>query len=230
MATAQNIIEAALRKVGNHSPKVSELNIGLTALQQLLASWSAERLMVYEVTVGSHILTIGNRQYTIGSSGSNILATRPLKIVSARLQNGNDEYPLRIDVLDHYNEIANKSISGRPTRLYYVQEYPLGRILLDRLPDLAYALNYDAWSPLTTVATLSTTLTLPPEYDRALVFNLAVDLAADYDGALPKEVYVIASQAKEAIEGVTVRPPNESKFDPVVTHSGRYDITTDTYS
>ena len=219
MSIAQDIVDAALRKLGVSIPKPLDRANALISLNSLLSSWGAKRLLVYEVSRETFALTIGKANYSISTG-------RRIKIVSAYLRDAGFDYPLEIKVLKDYNEISDKAISSMPTELYYVQN-PIGNIIFNYRPDKAYTLFFDSWKTLTTFTALNAVVALPPEYERALIFNLAVELASEYDQALGPEVYGIAAESKDILEGANSQSLQESKFDSVIIGAGRYNIYTD---
>ena len=231
MATAQDLIDAAIRKqgVGIITPSTTLRANGLEALNNLLSSWSAERLLVFAVTRENFTLTVDKASYTIGNAGGEDLSTvRPSKIMDAYLRDSNSfDSPLNIGVLSRYDRITDKAVDGRPRNLYYLQEYAAGKILFDYEPDEAYTLFLDSWKQLGELAALGTTVSLPNEYKRFLTNQLAIEISSEYDSDLPQEVFRIARESKDAIEDVNFQPPRESTFDAALTGRGGYNINTD---
>lgn len=228
MGNAQSdLVDPILRKLGISTPELSERNDCLVALNNLISSLSAERLFIHEVTRENFALTINDAEYTIGSGGD-FNTVRPTKIVDAYLRDSTTDYPLEIRPIGNYNDIKDKTRDGLPTILYYLQEYPLGKILLNYEPDKAYVLYLNSWKQITEFAKLTTSVSLPLEYKRMLIFNTAVDLASEYDEALSPEVFAIASSSKRALQMVNSKPVQESAFDSALTYLGRRrDIDTD---
>lgn len=230
MATAQDLIDSAIRKLGLGilTPSTTNRNNGLIAMNHMLASWGAERSLVYVVSRENFTLTINKASYTIGSAGD-FNTVRPVKIVDAFYRDAGVDFPLHIGILKEHNSIIDKAVDGAPRTIYYVPEFPLGKILLDFEPDKAYTLFIDSWKHLEESASLSTNFTGPPEYRRAIIYNLAIELAPEFDAVLSKEVFAIANESKAAIEAVNSTPAEESRFDAAITNRGRRDIKTDSY-
>ncbi|KKL78566.1 hypothetical protein LCGC14_2023580, partial [marine sediment metagenome] len=186
MATAGNIVDGAFKLCGVLLPTSTERTSALTTLNDLLALWSAERLLVYFVVEESFTLVVGTNVYTIGSAGT-FNTVRPQKITAAYLRDSdNIDYPLDVTMaLTEYNRISDKGTNARPERLYYAPEFPLGKIHFDSPPDATYTFNVFSWKPLTSFADLdSTTIVIPAEYVKALRYHLAVDLAPELTVAL----------------------------------------------
>ena len=228
MATAQDLIDAALRKIGTSIPDSTDRANGLIALNDMISSWSIDNLLVYAVTQESFTLTIGTYSYTIGSSGD-YDTVRPIKITNAYLRDSDGyDYPLDIISSKEYNDIADKDVSSRPTRLYYLPAFPLAKILFDYAPDAADTLYLDSQKHLSEFAALTTDFSMPPEYRRALIYNLAVDLAPEYDWVLTQEATRIAYESKDLLMDAksiaSVTP--EVVFDDAITQGGKANINT----
>ncbi|KKL64313.1 hypothetical protein LCGC14_2166320, partial [marine sediment metagenome] len=82
MATAGNIVDGAFKLCGVLVPTSTERTSALTTLNDLLALWSAERLLVYFVVEEPFTLVVGTNVYTIGSAGT-FNTVRPAKITAA---------------------------------------------------------------------------------------------------------------------------------------------------
>jgi len=230
ISTAEDIVKAALRKLGFSSPSDTKKNQALDALNMLLTSWSVGGLLIPYVTEDTHTLTIGTAKYSIGSSGD-INTARPIDIFDAFLRDSNsyDRY-LQVLSVKEYDQIVSKGSDGKPTTLYYYPSYPLAYIYFDYEPDDTYTLYLKSWKHLTEFSTLGTSIDLPPEYKRALVFNLAVEIASDEDYQLPQEVFMIAQAARENIEHQNAKflvPPEASFDDAIIQEGGVYNIFTD---
>lgn len=229
--TAGDIIDKAYKKIGIDSPDPAQDTLGLDALNNLLASWSAEGLLLPFITRETFTLTVGDAEYSIGS-GADFDTTRPIRIENAFLRDGTTDYPLTVSPLKDHNAIIDKTIESLPTRIFYLPELANGKILFDREPDKAYILHLDSWKALTEFAATTTTITsinIPNEYKRALIFNLAIELSSDEDYQLSQDVFFVARDSKEVITDLNAifRIPEEVDFDSTLLFNGRYDIVTD---
>lgn len=123
--TAQELINQALRTIGalasGESPSAEESNDALAALNQLIASWSAQALPIYQITRSAIALT-GAASYT--------LATRPVKIKAAAISTtATMSLPLKIATPPEWAEYMDKaSTADFGELLFYEDGYPLGRI------------------------------------------------------------------------------------------------------
>lgn len=226
MATAQTIIEASYRKCGIPTPSAAQLVDGLELLNNMVSLWGIE-FLIHAVTRENLTLTIGTATYTIGSSGS-LDTVRPIQIVNVYLRDSdNTDSPIDVISAKDYGDIIQKGTSGKPTRLYYIAEYPQAKIIFDYAPDKAYVVYFEFLKNFTEFATLATTVSLPNEYKEALVYNLAIRLAEDLDVELPASIISIAegSRALLGIIAAANRLPPKAGFE---FNSGkRYNITVD---
>lgn len=207
MSTARELVTASLRLCGIRIATETQLTEAFSRLNNLLASWSAERLLVASVVDESFTLVTGTASYTIGSSGT-FNTTRPMRITTGFLRDSSS-VDSEIDPsmsLQEYVAITDKISRGRPTRLYYAPEYPLGKISFDVPPDAAYTFRVFSWKPLSAIATLDTSISLPGEYEKVLRFSLAVDVAPEYSVALDQTVIQQAAGAHMTLRNLN-RPP-----------------------
>jgi len=218
MPTAQNIIEGALRLIGNSSPTPTELNNAFASLNDMISLWNTNNLMIYAIIEENFTLTVGKSSYTIGSGGD-FNTVRPVRIVNAfiRDSNNNDHEVDTTMSMEEYNEIVSKTSQGRPSRLYYATEYPLGKIYFNSKPIEAETLYLFSWKPFTEFASLSTNVNLPAEYNKALKYNLAVDLAPEYNVTIQSSVYNEAMLSKMNIENLHAQPISPAKFEDYIT-------------
>lgn len=208
MATASSIIRRSMRLIGalaeGETPSASEQADGLEALNAMLDSWRNESLAVYSLR--DEVLTLtGAASYTIGTGG-NLNTTRPVKIASAYQRVGTTDYPLRIaSALAWADLTAKAATSDVADLLYYDPAYPLGVLYLYPIPS-AGVLHLVTWVPLVSYAAADT-VALPPGYQDALTFSLAVRLAPEYSRPVTPEVAAMARSSKESIQRVNFRVP-----------------------
>jgi hypothetical protein len=207
---ASDLIKASIRLIGAYAPGETppseDLNDGLSALNLMLDSWFADRTLVYAVTKESFPLVAGQSSYTIGTSG-NFNTTRPFKIEGAYIRDSNnqDSFVEVTDDQNRYNLIGVKSTQGRPYILLYDPQMSTGKIYLYYTPDTTYTLYLDSWKPVTQVSSLSTSLTFPPGYERAIKYNLAIELAPEYGTSVKDEVAYLAKESKKEIQNLNTK-------------------------
>lgn len=226
MATAGDIITAAFIKVGVGSPTSNQTASALISLNNMVSSWGSE-LLAPSVTRENFTLTSGDAEYTIGPSGD-FDTTRPIKIQNAYLKDSDGyDYPLEIVAAKDVNAVAHKTTEARPEKMYFIPEVTQAKIIFECEPNEAYTLYIESWKNFTEFTGTTTTVTLPNEYKEALVYNLAVSLAEDWDRTPSKSVLGRARETKYLIDSANAatRPPSTAKFDFAV--GGWYNISTD---
>lgn len=216
MATALDLIKAAMRKAGvltkTESPSADEAADGLSSLNAMLESWSCDGINVAYRTLESHVLTSGTSNYTIGDGGD-IDTVRPVIIVSAYIRDGSTDYPVGIIGDEKYAAKQEKSTTGIPEELNYTAAYPLGVINLYPAPSSAYTLFILSEKTIGGGYSLSSTVSLPNGWERAIVHNLAVEIAPEYGQQVPNEVAVIALDSMSLLRRSIVKNRPIECFD-----------------
>ena len=201
MTTALDIITGSARLLGvvrkGEALTGDEAVDGLEMLNDLLASWTNNGLLVTSRTWESFTVASA-ASYTIGT-GQTLNTARPLKIANAFWRVTNTDCQLAIISDAEYQQISYKTLAtGYPEYLNYDNGYPAGKIRL--YPQGSGELHLLSEKPLTAVAALSTTVDLPPGWNRAFRANLAIEMAAEYGVSVPAEVVKIAQDSLSSIQ------------------------------
>jgi len=195
--TARQLITQSLQKIGalvkGEAPDADEAQDALRSLNALISSWSNDSLVIYARTWETFSLT-GAASYTIGTGG-NFNTSRPTNIVAAYTRSGTIDYPITIIDDEAFSTIAYKALQGLDQFLNYDNAYPLGNIRLWPVPSSSYTLFMLTEKPLTEIATLDTVIAFPPGWERALVYNLALELAPEYSQQPDASVVKIANDS-----------------------------------
>lgn len=220
--TASTLIGAALRKVSSYTPGQgidgNELTDCLAELNRMLDSWSNDGFLAPFRTLESFAMVVGQASYTIGS-GANFSTTRPDNIMSAFVRDSNNQdYYVTTDLTrDEYDAIPLKTTQGLPSTIYYDKQYANGVIYVYPTAQLAYTIYLDSEKPLTQISSSGTTISLPPGYYDAIVWNLAERLGPDYGmSPVPPEVSQHAAQSLALIRRANNKPA-VSNFDPLLS-------------
>lgn len=213
---------------GTEVPSASEANDGLVAFNAMLDSWSGEGLTAYAIAENSFTLQIGTASYTVGPGGV-INAVRPVNITQAYIRDtGNNNFELAILPRDKWNEIGNRGstvTSQIPTALFYDPQYPLGIINIFPTPLLAYTCFYDEGLQQVSSASLTTAVAMPPGYERAYVYNLAVEISSMFGIPIPpaapgsKNVGQLAMESLANIKRTNL-PEIIADYDDAIVSSG----------
>lgn len=223
--TVNDLIRSALRLLGaydiNGSPTSNQIRDALHALNLLLYSLATDRNGIYSITSESFTLTAGDDDYTT----TELSTTRPIRVLKAWTRDGDFDEPVEIVSAQDYAGITDKATAGRPQYLYYNPSYPAASITLWPVPDAAYELHWQAWKPLAQYTSAEDTLNLPPEYERALRYALASDLAPEY-GGLDQGLYAIAQGEIAKLKKLHTQPVPRIDSDPFSGRQ-RYNIRSD---
>lgn len=210
MSTAQNIVDRAGRLILQLDSGVSmtgqEASDALTALNAMMSSWCNERLMVYSMQEETVPMVANQQTYTIGPSGSDLVTTRPVEIEKAYILYQNISYPVRIIDEEYWALLPAKlTTSTWPDHIWYQAGMPNGTIHCYPEPNASSSLIILTRVALTSFA-LTDTITLPPGWEDAMAYNLAVNLAPEYNTEASPTVVRMAGQTKAAIKRANSRP------------------------
>jgi hypothetical protein len=170
----------------------------LESANMMLSTWATAGLIVHHVITEQFPLVAGQEVYTIGTTG-NFDTTRPNRLIGGFIRDSNNtDTPIEIISRDRYNSLANKETSGIPRYLYYYPTFPLARIYVYFSPFEAYTLSLDSLKPLTALV-LDADLNMPPEYEEAIKWNLAVRLAPDYGRTPRPDVVALANSTYDKL-------------------------------
>lgn len=238
MTTALDIITDALNRIGVYAAgetlSDADAQQGLAALNDVLDSWSNQSLACYAIQEQSFALQVGVSAYTIGPGGM-FNGTRPLRILDAPgrcyLQDQNQtNYPIQVVQRDQWNLIGTRNIdSNIPDTVFYDPQYPLGVLNFFPTPNISYNVFFDSYLQLADLATLYTTLALPPGYSRALKTNLALELWSYFkDGPIAPTLVRAAMESLGDVKRTNTNAVTAT-IDPGMggESQGRYNIYSD---
>lgn len=198
LPTAQSIINLALKMIGvigvGQTAQAEDANDALIVMNMMLAQWQRKRWLVYSLE--DHALTAtGATSYTVGTGGNfNIPRPDKLEAVYARLLayvSQPVDYTLTLlEAMEDYNRIQLKTLATFPQIAFYDAAYPLGNLYIWPVPSDLYEIHLTVKSALSSFPTLTTTMNLPPEYQEAILYNLAGRLRPAY--GLPPEQTITA--------------------------------------
>ena len=221
------MVNAACRQLG-FTPTAAEAADAMEALNLMLQEWAATPNGIHSETRENFALSSGVSEYAIGS-GATLNTVRPSRIESAFIRDSID-YPMTVyHALSEYAPIAVKDTAGMPCRLYLDRAYPDANIFLYPTPDDNYDLHLYSFKPLATYTSLSDDVGLPPEYEPAIKFNLAVDLAEEFGKTLSPVTLKRADDTLKALKRINAGPVSQINTNPFGGCGRRYDISTDTY-
>ena len=228
--TGRTLVTTALRILGVISSgevlTAAEAEDARASLNRMMDSWSAERLSVISLTIRTFSLVSGQQTYTFGVGGD-FNAARPVDISYAtliNLQNPVQPLELPIEMLtdSQWADVPVKNItSSLPLCLYNDGAFPLMNLSYWPIPNIINQTKLYCWTALDSFTSLNDDNTYPPGYERALIYNLAVELAAEYGREAPVSVAAIAMQSKAIIKAVNT-PIVDLKCDSALITQGEF--------
>lgn len=208
MTIARDIIKKSLLKISAYGKGQSipseDYADALSALNSMISSWGVEGQLMFNEENQSFPLTQAVGEYTIGSGGDFNVA-KPTRITSAFIRWNTSDYPLRIVTSDEYNRVFQKNYEGVPCYLNYIPNTPIGTIRIVDLPYSDMTLYITSETVLNSFPDLTTDVTFADGYERALVYNLAIELASEYQLEPSNTIIRIAAESKGIVENYNSR-------------------------
>lgn len=217
MSTVGDQIYGALRLIGQlaegETPSGDTTADALTAFNQMLDSWSTERLSIFSTQDQVFTWPASTISRTLGPSG-NFVGDRPVLLDDATyFKYNNLSYPISLINQEQYDAIALKTAtSSFPQLLFVNMTMPDIEMYVYPVPNSAVEFHFISVEVLTQAASLATTLVIPPGYLRAFRFCLACELAAEFGVDPPPTVKRIAEIAKRNIK--RINNPNDVMSTP----------------
>ena len=229
MATALDIVKRSMRLIkalgSGETPTNDEQTDGITALNDMLDSWSIQSLAIYQVQDEAFTWASGNATRTMGDGGD-FDTDRPIEIVGMYQRQDDIDYPIQKASQQQYSAIVDKTTrSTIVTWVYPDMAYPLATLYAWPVPSVNVSIHIQSWKPLQSFSTATTEIALPPGYKEAIVYNLAVRLADEYETDVPPSVFRRAASGLRTIKQRNNRTPN-SVIEPAYMSGGTFDWRT----
>lgn len=236
MATVLDLVTDSLLDIGvvaaGETLPTGDGQNALDALNRLLNAWKAERVFIYQLTRTTWTISANDGSYTVGAGG-NVNVLRPVRIDSIAYSDSSVtpayETRLRLMTDEDYANIRIKTQTAlRPEAAWYNLTYPTATIELWPVPT-STTLTGVLYAPQAAAefSALSSMVSLPPGYERAIVKNLALELAPSYG----KQVSPLLE--RQAMDSLAVimranKRQRDMAFDPgALTGPRAYDIYSD---
>jgi hypothetical protein len=112
-----------------------------------------------------------------------------------------------LETRDQYSAIPDKTTTGDwPSKAFYEPTMNTGTLLVWPVPNATRTMKLQAVVPVTEFALVSTTVALPPGWQKALTANLALELAPEYEVSPSDEVVKMARESLARIKRMNSRP------------------------
>lgn len=209
MTTANDQINAALRLLGvlaeGETPSAATSQDALAAMNQMIDSWSIERLAVFSTQDQVFTWLPGFISRTLGPTGD-FVGNRPVMIDDSsyfRDPASNISYGIKLINQQQYNGIAVKTVTSTYPQVMWVNmEYPDISMTVYPVPTKTLEFHIVSVNELTEPANLSTNLMFPPGYLRAFKYNLACELAPEFGVEPTATVQRIAMASKRNLKRI----------------------------
>lgn len=229
MTTARDLIQLAAKEAGilgvGQTLLAEDSNDCLTLLSQMMAQWQTRRWLVPALTTHNR-LGNGAISYTVGDGGDFDI-TRPDKIQAAYvIQENTGSNPVslwltQIFSKEDYDAIAVKNLPSLPSYFFYDGSWELGNLYFWPLPSSIYRLYITVKKQLEfPLDDLNTEFELPPPYQEAIHYNLAVRICSMYDRPVKPSTVTLAKMALNTIKNTNTQI-SELKMPSGVSPKGR---------
>jgi hypothetical protein len=182
-----------------------EITDGLNSLNDVIENLSLENLSVWGGGGGTFPLVIGQASYTIGPLG-NFATNRPVRIDDAYCTVNGVDFILNEWDVGQYNAVAEKDTGGIPEFFAYDNSFPLAVLYLYPVPSQAMTISLSVPTLITSVASPTTTISLPPGYAKMLRALLAVEMSPEYGRPVTDTLRDLATQAKADVRRSNQKP------------------------
>lgn len=197
-STAVTIIEDARRLLGVHAEEeplqAHEQVTGLRWLTRMLKTWEADPdLGTWLLTEGTLALVASTASYLFGAGGA--FTTVPFEMTdSIRIYRGGSNVPMTRMTRQDYYALPNPDNTGFPTQWFYDRQRDSGTLYVWPSPDTtAGTLKFTYRRRIMDLDAGTDNFDLPPEWEDAIAYNLAMRLIPVYGrGGTPEAQQVIA--------------------------------------
>ena len=234
--TAGDQINGALRLIGQlaegETPSAATSQDALTAMNQMIDSWSIERLAVFSTQDQVFSWLPGFISRTLGPTGD-FVGNRPVLLDDStyfRDPANNISFGIKILNQQQYNGIAVKTVTSTYPQVIWVNmTYPNIEMYVYPVPTKVLEWHFVSVSELTQPATLATVLTFPPGYLRAFRYCLACEIAAELGVEPSPQVSRIAMTSKRNLKRINNPDDIMSLPYSIVGTRQRYNIFAGNY-
>jgi hypothetical protein len=207
--TAGDQINGALRLIGQlaeaEEPSAATANDALNVMNQMIDSWSTERLSVYATQDQVLSWPPGFKERSLGPTGD-FIGLRPILVDDStyfRDPASGISYGIKLINQQQYNGIAVKTVTSTYPQVMWVNmEYPNITMTVYPVPTKLLEFHLVSVKELTQPAQFSTQLAFPPGYMRAFKYNLACELAPEFGVEPSPTVSRIAMTSKRNLKRI----------------------------
>lgn len=187
-------------------PDTSDLNDALITLNEMIDGWNLQPMAVYGKATESFVLTPSQGTYNWGllAGPTGIETERPVWLKDCSCVRNGFTTAVEVITQEQYDDISLKDIeSPLVERVLYVNSFPFGILTCFPVPSEANTLVFNVARQIAGPLTLQDTIALPPGYQKAIRYNLAVDLWPEYANS-STDIESVKKIAKEAFGKIKV--------------------------
>ena len=234
--TAGDQIDGALRLLGvlaeGETPSAATAQDALFTLNQMIDSWSTERLSTFNTVDQTYLWPVDLITRTLGPTGD-FVGARPVLLDDAtyfRDPSTNVSFGIKMINQQQYNGIAVKTVTSTyPQVMFTNMTFPNITMTIYPKPTRELEWHFVSAQVLAEPATLVTELYFPPGYMRAFRYNLACELAPEFGVEPSQQVSRIAMTSKRNIK--RINNPDDIMSVPyaLVSNRQRFNIYSGNY-
>jgi hypothetical protein len=234
--TAGDQIDGALRLLGvlaeGETPSAATAQDALFTLNQMIDSWSTERLSTFNTVDQTYVWPVDLITRTLGPTGD-FVGARPVLLDDAtyfRDPSTNVSFGIKMINQQQYNGIAVKTVTSTyPQVMFTNMTFPNITMTVYPKPTRPLEWHFISAQVLTEPANLATELYFPPGYMRAFRYNLACELAPEFGVEPSQQVSRIAMTSKRNIK--RINNPDDIMSVPyaLVSNRQRFNIYSGNY-
>ena len=207
--SANDQINRALRLLGvlaeGETPSAAVSQDALMALNQMIDSWSTERLAVFSTQDQIYLWPTSTIKRTLGPTGD-FVGNRPVLIDDStyfRDPSTNVSFGVKLINQLQYNGIAVKTVTSTYPQVMWVNmTYPDIEMYIYPNPTRQLEWHFISVEELTQPANLSTNILFPPGYLRAFTYNLAMEIAPEFGVEPQPQVQRVAMYSKRNLKRI----------------------------
>ena len=234
--TAGDQVNRSLRLLGilaeGETPSAAMSQDALIALNQMIDSWSTERLAVFCTQDQVFTWPAGEYIRTLGPSG-NFVGLRPVMLDDAtyfRDPGTNVSFGIKFINQQQYNGIAVKTVTSTYPQVCFVNMgFPDITMSIYPRPTRDLEWHFVSVQELTQPATLATELHFPPGYMRAFTYNLAMEFAPEFGVEPSPQVSRISMTSKRNLKRINNPDDVMSMPYAIVATRQRFNIYAGNY-
>jgi len=234
--TASDQINGALKLLGvlaeSETPSAATSQDALVTLNQMIDSWSTERLSTFNTIDQTYTWPVDLITRTLGPTGD-FIGVRPILLDDAtyfRDPSTNVSFGIKMINQQQYDGIAVKTVTSTyPQVMWINMEYPNITMTIYPKPTRPLEWHFISAQALDEPANLATNLYFPPGYMRAFRYNLACELAPEFGVEPSQQVSRIAMTSKRNLKRINNPDDIMSMPYALVSNRQRFNIYSGNY-